>query len=339
MAIPKVSKNFVKTFDELYGDRYDFLGLCEGGIKFKVRHKECGYEWDTYPCNFIKMLKNGKKCPDCSGKPRYTTETFNKKLDKIYKGEYSFITEYKGAFTSGVFIHNKCGCKWEDEPHNFLYFGGRCPKCYGYKNAGKNNHKPLDKNVKNYLPEKDFLKTLKKLYGKEYKLTGVYSGSFRDTQFQHTVCGHPFIAKPRDLLNDPFCCPFCYSKVSKGELYIRRYLIKNNFKYDYQYCFNDLFIKISSKLSKKHLLKFDFVVFDNNENIIYIIEYDGGQHFRPIKFFGGKRQFKKTVKYDIVKNLYCANNDIPLIRIPYWEFNNIEKYLDYYLKNINIIAS
>ena len=43
-------------------------------------------------------------------------------------------------------------------------------------------------------------------------------------------------------------------------------------------------------------------------------------------------KLKKIQIYDIKKNLYCAKNDIQLIRIPYWEFNNIEKYLDYYFK-------
>ncbi|OTF89816.1 hypothetical protein A8C46_00005 [Ligilactobacillus salivarius] len=47
------------------------------------------------------------------------------------------------------------------------------------------------------------------------------------------------------------------------------------------------------------------------------IEYDGEQHFRSIDYFGGDKEFTKRINYDKIKNQYCDDNDIFLVRIPY----------------------
>ena len=67
------------------------------------------------------------------------------------------------------------------------------------------------------------------------------------------------------------------------------------------------------------------------------IEYDGEQHFIPVRF--GKNEtelqiMKKFVtqqKRDQIKNAYCEENNIMLIRIPYTEYQNIENILNKYL--------
>lgn len=65
---------------------------------------------------------------------------------------------------------------------------------------------------------------------------------------------------------------------------------------------------------------FDFAIF-NNERIISIIEYDGIQHFQNGHF---KTLLEITRKNDLLKNKYCFNNNIPLIRIPYDEEYTID---------------
>ena len=76
-----------------------------------------------------------------------------------------------------------------------------------------------------------------------------------------------------------------------------------NIPFNYQYRFNDFQIK-----------EFDFYV--NNQ---YIIEYDGIQHFQYKNNNGwnNKENFEKTRERDLIKNKYCFDNNIPLIRIPY----------------------
>lgn len=78
--------------------------------------------------------------------------------------------------------------------------------------------------------------------------------------------------------------------------------------------------------------KFDFFV--NNS---YIIEFDGKQHFQYSNSgWNTEQQFLKTQKHDFIKNNWCKENNIPLIRIPYTQINKI-KIEDLQLETSNFI--
>ena len=65
--------------------------------------------------------------------------------------------------------------------------------------------------------------------------------------------------------------------------------------------------------------RFDFYVNDK-----YIIEYDGRQHFiQGNGVYDNKEKFMKTQEHDRIKNEYCFQHDIPIIRIPYTELDNL----------------
>lgn len=95
------------------------------------------------------------------------------------------------------------------------------------------------------------------------------------------------------------------SHKSLNEQYIELVLSENNIVYYSQYTFNDC-VNI-------YKLPFDFYLPDYNT----AIEYDGEQHVRPIEFFGGEEGFRKRIINDGIKNKYCMDNGINLIRIPY----------------------
>lgn len=105
----------------------------------------------------------------------------------------------------------------------------------------------------------------------------------------------------------------CIGK-SKGEYYIEQILNKENILYIKEYP-----IKIEQKF-----LRYDFAILDNNtNNIKYIIEFDGKQHFESSEYFGGEKQFQDTQKNDKIKNQWCKENNIPLIRIPYTHLKDL----------------
>ena len=67
-----------------------------------------------------------------------------------------------------------------------------------------------------------------------------------------------------------------------------------------------------------------------------IIEYDGEFHFDLPKFrFKNKErrmlELLETQKHDAIKTKYCEDNEIKLLRIPYWDFDNIETIVSNYL--------
>lgn len=87
---------------------------------------------------------------------------------------------------------------------------------------------------------------------------------------------------------------------------------------------------------KGHNLRFDFYLPEYNS----FIEYDGEQHYMPINF--GKwndeelnEHFQKTQTYDQLKNEYCDQNNINLLRIPYWEKQNIEEIIYSHLQRLS----
>lgn len=108
----------------------------------------------------------------------------------------------------------------------------------------------------------------------------------------------------------------CKCRLSKGEVQIRSYLDKHNISYKEQYSFIDL--KYKSKLL------FDFAIIKDNV-VDMLIEYDGIQHYRDKGW--GEKKFKNQKFRDSLKNKYCKENNIKLIRIPYYE-TNIDELLN-----------
>ena len=69
-----------------------------------------------------------------------------------------------------------------------------------------------------------------------------------------------------------------------------------------------------------HVAKFDFYV---NEK--YIIEYDGETHYQyNLHGWHNEEQLKAQQERDIIKNQWCKDNNIPLIRIPYTHLKDLK---------------
>ena len=109
----------------------------------------------------------------------------------------------------------------------------------------------------------------------------------------------------------------CGCERSVGELKINNILKKNNINFKREYNFPDLLGVNGGRL------RFDFGILNNQNELLYLIEYDGIQHYKP-NCFGQDDQLFKIIKiHDKLKNEYCIEHNIPLIRIPYTQLNNI----------------
>ena len=126
------------------------------------------------------------------------------------------------------------------------------------------------------------------------------------------VCGEKFIALPAKINNGHITSCGCALQ-SSGERYISSVLESLNCTFEGQYSFSDC--------KYKQELRFDFAVFDNNK-LLYLIEYDGKQHFEPIDWFGGIKGFNETKIRDGIKTQYCQEHNIPLLRFSYTLSNN-----------------
>lgn len=103
----------------------------------------------------------------------------------------------------------------------------------------------------------------------------------------------------------------CGCLKSYGEKIISEILVKNNIPFVREKTFNTC--RYNNSISP---CKFDFYI--NND---YIIEFDGKQHFEEIKFF--KQSLKEIKDRDNYKNIWCKENNIKIIRIPYWKLNTL----------------
>lgn len=103
---------------------------------------------------------------------------------------------------------------------------------------------------------------------------------------------------------------------SSGERFIRLLLEKFKIKFKQYHKMKGCF---SEKNGKCYLLTFDFYIPSKN----LVIEFDGGQHFKPVEKFGGKESFERTLLLDGIKNKFCQDNNIKMLRIPY-TMKNIE---------------
>lgn len=108
-------------------------------------------------------------------------------------------------------------------------------------------------------------------------------------------------------------------KMSTGEERIAQILDAEGIHYKSQYTFDDCRFYDTNAVAR-----FDFAILDDDDNLEYLIEFDGEQHY----YYTGngwntKENYEKTKEHDIFKTEYCENNNIPLIRIPYTEKNEL----------------
>ena len=120
-------------------------------------------------------------------------------------------------------------------------------------------------------------------------------------------CGNEIITKAVYLTSGHKNSCGCL-KQSIGELNIEQCLIQHNIKYKSQHNPN----------IRKY---FDFALLDDNNQVFRLIEFDGIQHYEETNFF--KWSLSQIQASDQIKNEYALSHNIPLVRIPYWERDNI----------------
>jgi len=115
-------------------------------------------------------------------------------------------------------------------------------------------------------------------------------------------------------------CPHCME--SKGERKISKFLDQKNIEYVRQKKFDDC-------IGLRYKLPFDFYL----PKYRVAIEFDGKQHYEPMEYFGGLESYNRLKVNDKIKNDYCEDNFIELIRIRYDQIDRIYDILNECLRN------
>ena len=207
----------------------------------------------------------------------------------MYYHEWKIIGIYKN-----LFIYKKTNEVFKQYPHRHLI---TAPEKVRKKIKWTTEQFILESNIIHY-NKFDYSKTDYKGIGNKVIIICPIHGDFNQSPGYHLTgrgCG---------LCND-----------SKGEKAISKFLDKNSISYYRQHKFEDC--------RNIHQLPFDFYI----PSIRTCIEFDGPQHYEPMSFFGGLEAFEKLKINDKIKNDYCEDNFIDIVRIKYDQYDNINEYL------------
>ena len=166
-------------------------------------------------------------------------------------------------------------------------------------------------------------------------------GSEKFVWWKCKECGYEWEISPNGRTSTNCGCPECNK--SKGEKECKRVFISNGF-----ILINQEDYEILSDIDKNKYIyfipqmKFDGLLGLGGKNLSYdfyipklnhLVEYDGEYHYMPIRKYknepmkDAEERFKKQQIHDQLKNEYCKKHNIKLLRIPYWDFDNIESIL------------
>ena len=278
---------------------------------------ECGNEFET---TFYKFRsRNKRQCNSCgrlilSEKQKLTYEEVKKFIEEDSQSGCKLLSkEYKTAHQK-LNIQCSCGKTYKTKWNHFKNSNQRqCPDC-GTELRTQARRLPIEE-VLGYINSKgcELLSPYENLSSKikiKCNCGQVYEtsyGLFRDLGYDK--CKH---------------CREENKVISHGETKIRNWLVDKNIKFKEEVTFDDL------KLSNS--LRFDFGILNSQNKIKLIIEYDGKQHFGIGNFTDNTEemimQYQSTIQNDSMKNEYCFNNGIPLLRIPYNKYKYIEEILE-----------
>ena len=348
-----VNEKFIRDSVFVHGNRYDYslVEYKNNKTKVKIICKEHGV-FEQTPVNHVYFKCN---CPICSKCQKINNNSFIERLNKIHDNKFDYsLIDYKNMHTKIKIICPTHGV-FEQTPHNHIRHG--CKKCsfdklkndkkeiisrfekihgilYDYSSMEYKSmrtkikiicpvHGVFEQTPVNHLQGKgcyncssnskkdicSIIDKLNKIHDNKYQ--------YEPKEFNKTSNKIKIICKEHgeffQTLNNHLNghgCPLCNE--SKGEIEICNFLNDNKINY----------IRQKTFLNCKNIkfLPFDFYLSDLN----ICIEYDGEQHFKMVEYWGGEKTLNRIKKCDDIKNEFCNNNLIKLIRIDYNE-NIIEK--------------
>ena len=312
----KTAAQFRQEVFDLVGTEYEVLGEYQSNKKpIEMKHNAAGCDCQYFvtPANF---LFSNHRCPACYGSGVGTTDAFKERVYALVGDEYEVVGEYVNSSTKIDLLHHACGNIYDVSPSHFIHSGRRCRHCNGGVKYSK----------------EEFLAMLKEKMGDDYTLVGSYNGMLNQTTFKHLSCGHVWESSPCNHIHADSGCPECRSPQSHGEEVVQETLKS----------YEDLIITrqfVADDCRNIRVLPFDFSVSKKESTQPdLLIEYDGEQHFEPIEWFGGAETFRRQQENDRIKNRYCEEKHIPLLRIPYWEKQNVADIVVKTLKELQLAS-
>lgn len=280
-------------------------------IKYNGYNKKSEFKCKIHGV-FFKTPKNFliHQCNKCTNEKLHLLyvkdkETFLKQATKIFPNYDYSETNYYNDETEIIVICKEHG-EFKTTP-NRLLSKHECPKCADKKRTSLKTY------TLNELKERAKLLNYNYDYSKANEI-GIYNsveiickkhGSFFMTWNNHLNCKQK--------------CPSCFS--SFGELETEKFLNKKSIKFSKT--------KIFKNLIDINKLSYDFYLEDRK----ILIECQGQQHYYN-SFNKPLHEWHRQLHHDWLKRKYAKDNNFNLIIVPYWEYKNINNFLEVKLNEL-----
>lgn len=264
----------------------------------------------------VKSILKGSQCYHCSRslalkKKNETTliqrqnDLYQKALEACMKKGYELISQKEDIVNNKTYMTYKCSIHGLQKMRIANLISGKgCPEC------------SLDAKSEKYrlfIDEVD--KRIANLGGKLLNKQDYINRTERNLVIECAYCGTPFVTSlVLFTQHGGQMCDNCKDTESIGERRIRSYLESNHVLFEQEKWFSDC--------RDIKPLPFDFYLPDYN----MLIEFDGKQHYEQGHFTHSHLSY--TQAHDVIKNNYCKENNINLLRIPYWDIDKIGTILD-----------
>lgn len=322
----------INQFNEIHNGYYNYDAVVYNGINNKIQikcpihglfeqtpgsHKKYGCK----QCGFNKIKQSNTKFI-------YTLADIEGYLKKFKPGYYEVEIkdnrDNKGVFTYLDSVLIKCNnhnTTNEKSIHRLLRSDTPCTKCSSEIRVNKLKGKPSKCRMK----WDKFIEKCNDIFPKNFKLSyqrinyGIFS---LDENIIVNCKNHQSseVRKARNVINNKCACTKCSKRISKGEMEIMKLLDGWKINYEFQKIFDFLKIKYNTYLRMDLYLP----------ELRICIEYDGEQHFKPIKLYGRKLltidDINNAVERDKYKEQLCNIHDIIVYRISCYD--NIQTKLN-----------
>lgn len=360
-------KHFYENFKEGLGEDYELLHdastIAKTSDVIGVKHTVCGTTFDLR----ASTLSNGYKpnrCPECRPTKRKTTEEFKEDINYKSNDSFEVLSGYTNRESRICFRHKKCGEVFVSRAKDMAQ-NPKCPNCESVLNRLGRIHEKfsadflighLDETIVTNAPiihkkcghafavdltnfkgrcvncsahkaENYFKSKVLEKLGSEYsfiKFTHrpeLSEGYRRGVVVEHFNCGHVYETSYSKILEGSKC-PNCV--FSRGEKEVADVLDSLSIEYTREHSFEYLGRK-----------RFDFFI----PSLNIAIEYDGEQHYKSIDAWGGEEYLESVRQSDALKNDFCDYMGIDLLRIPYWEFDNIHEIVTNFIDTVKLMRS
>lgn len=346
----KTTEEFISSAKKIHGDKYlyDKVEYISNQKKVTIT---CTKHGDFYQRPLSHLSKLGcKKCGDENRnreyKTKYTTEEFifHSKIKWGDKYDYSLV-EYKNSRTKIKIIYD--GIIYSQTPISHLkypperfmdqdIFISKAKRKWGnkydyslvnYVSTKKlvkiiydgviyeqypHNHLIYAPELRNRTTEEEFIQKSQEVHNKKYKYDKVEY--LNDRKKVTIICPlHGEFKQSPGIHLRGSGCKRCSE--SFGEKEVAKFLDKYKIYYQREYKFEDC--------KNIYQLPFDFYI----PSMRTCIEFDGLQHYQPVPHFGGLESYNRLKTNDKIKNDYCEENFINLVRIRYDQIDDIYRIL------------